>query len=75
MDTRARVLIAIESHWAENGYAPTLRDIQEAANISSTSVVSYHLKRLEAMGKIKPRPYYKARTIRLANSDEKKLSN
>jgi len=35
---------------ANNGYPPSIREIGEAANISSTSVVNYNLKALEKKG-------------------------
>jgi repressor LexA len=37
----------------ENGYPPTIREIGEAAYISSTSVVDYNLKGLERLGLIR----------------------
>ncbi len=36
----------------EKDYPPSIRDIQEACGISSTSVVDYNLKALERMGYI-----------------------
>lgn len=35
-----------------HGWAPTLREIGEAVGISSTSVVVWHLKRLQREGRI-----------------------
>ena len=37
----------------EKDYPPSIRDIQQACNISSTSVVDYNLKALERMGHIR----------------------
>ena len=37
---------------AEKGYPPSIREIGEAADISSTSVVTYYLKQLEEWGYI-----------------------
>jgi SOS-response transcriptional repressor LexA len=35
-----------------DGCAPTIRDICDACNISSTSVAAYYLRQLEAAGRI-----------------------
>lgn len=48
----AAVLDVIRSHVAAYGYAPSIREIMELAGISTTSVVAYHLSRLEAAGVI-----------------------
>ncbi len=49
----------------ENGLAsPTIREIAEACNISSTSLVAYYLKQLEDAGHIERAPN-RARSIRL----------
>lgn len=37
---------------AHDGNSPTSREIMDGANISSTSVVHYHLRKLEVQGKI-----------------------
>ena len=50
------VLQAIETFWAEEGYSPSIRDIMEATSISSTSVVRYHIDRLEWAGVIERTP-------------------
>ena len=47
-----------------DGERPTVREIQEGAGLSSTSVADYHLNRLQALGYIK-RDRGKARSIRL----------
>lgn len=47
-----RILDAIWEFWAERRYAPTTRDIQERADISSTSVVAYNLVKLRRYGLI-----------------------
>ncbi|MDZ4230772.1 MAG: repressor LexA, partial [Dehalococcoidales bacterium] len=36
--------------WADRGYPPTVRDIVNGCNISSTSVVDYNLNILERQG-------------------------
>ena len=44
------ILQFIETFLEENDYPPTIRDIQNELGISSTSVVDYNLKALEARG-------------------------
>jgi repressor LexA len=47
------ILHFIETFLEENDYPPTIRDIQNELGISSTSVVDYNLKALEARGVIR----------------------
>ncbi len=47
------ILQFIERFLDENDYPPTIRDIQTELDISSTSVVDYNLKALEARGLIR----------------------
>lgn len=47
------ILHYIELFLDENDYPPTIRDIQTELGISSTSVVDYNLKALEARGAIR----------------------
>lgn len=47
------ILAYIERFLEENDYPPTIRDIQTELEISSTSVVDYNLKALEARGLIR----------------------
>jgi repressor LexA len=47
------ILSFIERFLDENDYPPTIRDIQTELGISSTSVVDYNLKALEARGVIR----------------------
>ena len=56
----------IEQFLDENDYPPTIRDIQTELGISSTSVVDYNLKALEARGMIR-RNSKISRGIELAN--------
>ena len=51
-DRPAEIEAFLYRWWAERGYGPTLRDIQEGAGISSTSVVTYNLKLLREQGRI-----------------------
>jgi repressor LexA len=45
-DRQKRILDFIQRFSADNGYPPSIREIGEAAGISSTSVVNYNLNRL-----------------------------
>lgn len=49
-DRQKRILGFLETYVENNGYPPSIREIGAAAGISSTSVVSYNLRRLEKMG-------------------------
>jgi repressor LexA len=67
-----RIVAFIREFIAENGYPPSIREIGEAADISSTSVVNYNLKALEKKGLI-ARDKTVSRGIRLL--DETHLSS
>ena len=54
--TRLKVLEAIKDHLEEYGYPPTVRQICERKRISSTSTVSYHIRKLDEFGYIKRTP-------------------
>jgi repressor LexA len=47
-----KILDFINKRLSEYGYPPSIREIGEATNISSTSVVTYYLKQLEELGMI-----------------------
>ncbi len=47
-----RVLSFLAEYQTENGRPPSIREIGDAAKISSTSVVNYYLEQLEKMGYI-----------------------
>ncbi|MGE5500819.1 MAG: hypothetical protein ACM3W4_02705 [Ignavibacteriales bacterium] len=64
MTTTYQVLRFCEEYVEEWGYPPTVREIQLGCRLTSTSVVSYHLARLRAMGAIDSIPGA-ARTIRI----------
>jgi repressor LexA len=53
---RERILEFIRRSFDEKGYAPTVRDIVRGCNISSTSLVQYHLNVLEKEGQIRRDP-------------------
>jgi repressor LexA len=49
-DRRDRILSYIQAYVAERGFPPTIREIGEAVDIKSTSVVEYHLKKMTQLG-------------------------
>ena len=51
-DRQKRILEVLEDFQNEAGYPPSIREICENANISSTSVVNYYLDQLEKSGHI-----------------------
>ncbi len=53
---RRRILEFIGTFIEENGLPPTVRDIQKACEISSTSVVDYNLRILDRDGYLNRRP-------------------
>jgi len=55
-DTRPRILNFIRRFLDRRGYAPTVRDIARGCNISTPSVVQYHLNLLEEQGFIRRDP-------------------
>jgi repressor LexA len=55
-DTRSRILNFIRQFRDRRGYAPTVRDIARGCNISTPSVVQYHLNMLEEEGFIRRDP-------------------
>lgn len=61
---RRRILAFIREFMDERGYPPTLREIGDGMDISSTSVVFHHLEALETRGLIE-RDRERARGIRL----------
>ena len=51
-ERQMRILEVLERFQIQNGYPPSIREICEKANISSTSVVNYYLNQLEELGYI-----------------------
>lgn len=49
-DKQQRILDFVQEFLDEHDYPPSIRDIQQGCEISSTSVVDYNLKRLEERG-------------------------
>lgn len=68
-DRQKSMLGYIEEFIGDNGYPPTIREIGEACQIPSTSVVNYNLNRLEREGYIS-REGKVSRGIRLVSSLE-----
>jgi len=68
-----RILKFLEKFQADNGYPPSIREIGENTNISSTSVVNYYLNQLEEMNYIE-RESNVSRGIRLLRNLEGNLS-
>jgi repressor LexA len=52
-ERQKKIVEFLSEYVEENGYPPSIREIGAAAGISSTSVVSYNLKRLEDKGLIR----------------------
>jgi repressor LexA len=71
---RQRILGFLQEFYLENGIPPTVRDIQKACDISSTSVVDYNLDKLEQAGHINRRPDV-ARGIKILDQDGQPVSN
>ncbi len=70
-DTQLIILQYIKEYTAENGYAPSVREIGEAVGLKSTSTVHGHLTRLEKKGLLH-RAAMKPRTIDLNSSRERR---
>ena len=69
-----RILEFIQGFMQENGIPPTVRDIQAACEISSTSVVDYNLRLLDRDGYLNRRPDV-ARGIELLDESGNPVSN
>jgi repressor LexA len=61
-ETRERILKFITVFKQKKGYAPTVKEIAESCNITSVSVVQYHIDQLEQAGLI-TRDKNKSRSI------------
>jgi len=55
-NTTVAVLRAIAAFWDREGFSPSIRDIMDATGISSTSVVKYHILKLERAGRLRWTP-------------------
>lgn len=54
-DRQSEILRFVESHVAEHGYPPTVREIGEAVGLGSPSTVHAHLKALQGRGLLQRR--------------------
>jgi repressor LexA len=61
-----KILDFVDAYVTKHSYPPSIREIGEAAGISSTSVVTYYLKQLTEMGKIE-RDEKNSRALRLSH--------
>jgi repressor LexA len=73
-DTRSRILNFIRQFRDRRGYAPTVRDIARGCNISTPSVVQYHLNMLEEEGFIRRDPEV-FRSIQLVERGRQAISS
>ena len=71
---RQRILEFVQEFYSENGIPPTVRDIQKACEISSTSVVDYNLEKLSQAGYLNRRPDV-ARGIEILDQEGQPVSN
>lgn len=71
-ERQIKILQVLERFQLKAGYPPTIREICEKTDISSTSVVNYYLDRLEEMGYIE-RDTHVSRGIRLVRPLEEVL--
>ena len=54
--TLENILAVIREYIEENGFSPSIRDIQDRTNITSTSKVQRHLNKLADQGYIRRTP-------------------
>ena len=73
-ERRRRILGFVQEFYFENGIPPTVRDIQQACDVSSTSVVDYNLRQLEEAGYLNRRREV-ARGIELLDKDGEPVSS
>jgi repressor LexA len=71
-ERQIKILQVLDRFQRKSGYPPTIREICEKTEISSTSVVNYYLDRLEEMGYIE-RDTHVSRGIRLVRQLEDML--
>lgn len=74
LSERQKAILAFIQKWLDqHGYPPTIREIGEAVNINSTSVVNYNLNKLVKEGFI-TRSKEVSRGIRMKNFQEANIS-
>ena len=71
---RQRIWAFLQEFYQDNGIPPTIRDIQKACDISSTSVVDYNLEKLKDAGYINRR-HDVARGIEILDQEGEPISN
>ena len=71
---RQQIWEFVQEFYSENGIPPTVRDIQNACKLSSTSVVDYNLEKLREAGYINRRPDV-ARGIEILDQEGQPVSN
>ncbi|NLF00474.1 MAG: repressor LexA [Anaerolineales bacterium] len=71
-ERQRRILEFLGGYIEENGYPPSIREIGAAVGITSTSVVSYHLRRMEESGYIS-RDREVSRGLKLASAVREQL--
>ena len=71
---RQRIWAFLQEFYLDNGIPPTVRDIQKACEISSTSVVDYNLEKLKEAGYINRR-HDVARGIEILDQEGEPISN
>lgn len=62
------ILSFIEAYIEDHGYSPSIREMQVAAGLASTSAVHHHLRLLAKAGRITYLPST-ARTVRIVRDD------
>lgn len=70
-ESQNHILKVLKKLIAKNGYPPTVREIGEEANLSSSATIHFHLKKLEEKGYIR-KGNSKNRTIELLVPNEYK---
>ena len=55
-DKTETILRYVKEFWTEHGYAPSFRDIQAGCGLSSLSVVTWNVEKLERRGVIEREP-------------------
>ena len=71
---RQQILEFVQEFYSQNGIPPTVRDIQKACELSSTSVVDYNLEKLREAGYLNRRPDV-ARGIEILDQEGQPVSN
>jgi repressor LexA len=71
---RQRIWEFVQEFYSDNGIPPTVRDIQKACEISSTSVVDYNLEKLSQAGYLNRRRDV-ARGIEILDQEGQPVSN